>query len=301
MPDEIVEQPVETTETESTQTQPEEAATETTETEEQPKGTAEVTEEVQEPTQTEEPLPPPPPEKKKFVLKVDGQDVEKEYTEDEERAELQKAIAFSKKQQALAEFEKTHQQDLSIAQQVKTDPTFMKAQLARLQGYDPSIVFANPTPPPDWLKETNPDAWAQAKADHDFTVRAKSSIDQAFNSYVQMTSETNNRTVFEKAKMHFDLSDDQYNRLTAHVRNKVMPDRMGLYSFEDVETQYWALFGRENAAAEKLKTSESINASLQRGAKRTPAKPAGTKPEKLPPDVEEARRFRQWLKESTSP
>lgn len=298
MPDEIVEQSVEPKETEVQPT--EEAATETTETEEQPKGTAEVTEGAQEPTQTEEPLPPPPPEKKKFVLKVDGQDVEKEYTEDEERAELQKAIAFSKKQQALSEMEKTYQQDLSIAQQVKTDPTFMKAQLARLQGYEPGIVFANPTPPPDWLKEMNPDAWAQAKAEHDFTVRAKSSIDQAYNSYVQMTSETNNRTVFEKAKMHFDLSDDQFNRLNAHVRNKVMPDRMGLYSFEDVETQYWALFGRENAAAEKLKTSESITASLQRGAKRTPAKPSGTKPDKLPPDVEEARAYHNFVKELIS-
>ena len=298
MPDELVEQSVE--QPESTQTQQEEAAPVPTETEEQPTGTAEVTEEVQEPTQTEEPLPPPPPEKKKFVLKVDGQDDEKEYTEDEERAELQRAIAFSKKQQALAEFEKTHQQDLNIAQQVKADPIFMKAQLARLRGLDPSIVFATPQPPPDWLKEADPNAWAQAKADYNFSVLAKSDIDQAYNSYVQMTSETNNRTVFEKAKMHFDLSDDQYNRLTTHVRNKVMPDRMGLYSFEDVETQYWALFGRENAAAEKLKTSESINASLQRGAKRPPAKPSGTKPENIPADLAEARSYHQFVKELTS-
>ena len=263
--------------------------------------------EPQEPTEPTEPTepaepsepqaPPPPPEKKKYNLKVDGAEQEVEWSEDELLEHARKGLAFTKKTQVLAELEKQHQQDLSIAQQVKTDPTFMKAQLARLQGYEPSVIFANPQPPPDWLKETYPDQWAQLKADYDFTVRVKSSVDNAFNSYVQMTSDQNNQTVFQKARLSFELSDEQYNRLVTHVRNKVMPDRMGLYSFDDVETQYWALFGRENAAAEKLKTSESINASLQRGAKRPPAKPSGTKPEKLPPDVEEARRFREWLKD----
>lgn len=214
-----------------------------------------------EPTEPQEPAPEP----KKYVLKVDGEDIEK--TEEEIQELARQGLKFTHKMQQLSEYEKQVQTQVQLAKAVQADPTYAKAQIARQMGYqDPSFLFSNPQPPPEWLKEQNPQQYYEHLSYYNEMLRAKVVVDTAYTNYMGAAAQGANSTLFSQVALEKGLDENQKNELASFIQTNFRPDATGMYSKEIAESAYWAKFGRDAGAKAKIQNTNNIQKTIKKAA-----------------------------------
>jgi len=275
------EEPSEAVEETEEQKQPETA-------EEQPEGTAEAEEGEENP----------------FLIrtKIDGEEREFDLNDPEIRQQVQEHISkgfdYTKKLQKVAEWEKTNDGFLKLGQTVANDPTFLKVSLAQQMGLDPSLVFSNPSQPPEWLKTENPEQYADALAVYKQSIMAKQVIDNGATQYAQTMAQTNNQMLFDKSRMKYDLEPGEFAEFTNYVNNKIQPNQSGMYDESDMEAAYWAVLGKKRSGRDRLQTSETIRKTIQQGVtEASPTKAIPQKRERLTKQQKEEREFLDYVRE----
>jgi len=299
MPDE---QTVEQTTEETQETQVEETQTEETQTE-----ASEATGESEEQSQTEETQEGTAEESNPLIIraKVDGEDREYDLNDPEVRAQVQETLSkgydYTKKLQRIADFEKANEGLISLGRAVTQDPMYLKASIAQQMGYDPGKLYATPQPPPEWLKTENPEGYADALADHREHTRMLEVVNRATDQATRSLAQKNNELLFERARLQYELSPDEYARVTNYVSTKIQPGQNGLYENDDVKSAYWALFGERRSGQQKLETSENIRKTIKGAVQESGArKPVSSKPQILKGQKKEDREFLDFVKDVVS-
>jgi hypothetical protein len=286
----IVEQPqteqvAENPET-SQETQADATQQETTETVEPEKADQEQTEPVQEQPQVEV---------KKYKIKVDGQ--EEEHDENELIELAQKGVAFSKKQQALADMEKAQQFKTQAFDQLVNDPSIMKAMFARQMGVDPAVVLQNLQPPDPAYKDTNPEWYYPAQSKYEIAMGQRQAVEQGVNAFIKQSSDATNVQLVARTKLKHDLNDQQANEVANFVNSRLKPGMFGMYSEADMDTAVAALYGKQRQEQDKLQTANNIRETIKRGVQSQPARATSQRKEELPQDVAEGRNFLNFIRE----
>lgn len=273
-------------------------------TEPSPQGTTEPIEpqEPQEPTEPQEPVeppveppePPPEPVKKKYTMKVDGRDEEFEWTDEELLEQARKGVGFTKKTQALSEWEKANQQKLQLADQLMGNPNTVRYLMAQQLGYDPQMVLGNPqAPDPSW-REQYPDQYWQQKAYYDTAVTQKQAFDNAFNSIVSLNAQSANSALFEKARIQNNLSDSEYQSVRSYVDQNMRANQAGMYSDAQIQGAIRAVVDR--SASEKLETANRVQQTLKKAAtSSSPQKQIPQRQEKLSKKEKDEREYNEYV------
>ena len=290
MPDEQVEPKQEEPQEETPETQTESE----TKTEGQGESTAEVKEETQQEEVTEgktEVLPP-----KVWKIKVDGEESEK--TEEELLALAQQGAHYSKKMAAVSDMEKSIQQRAILENVAANDPTIWKMAMARQMGYDPTVVFATPQPPPQEMRDLNPEGYIQAYIAYETQTQQKAGIDRALQQFIATTAQMTNQGLLSKARLNHNLSEDEYRKVGEFLTQRMRPGVWGMYSDQDLEYAVFATLGQDRVAQAKLKTSENLRQKIKQAAKVTP-KPISQKPKEVDPKKKADSEFLQFVKDRT--
>lgn len=264
------------------------------------------------PVAGESPEPPPegtaeipaesPDDQFFFREKVDGQEVVWDIRDPEQRKQLsanaRQGFHYSKKLQALSEAEKANEGWTQLGRAAVSNPAFLQAMMAEKLGYGPEVLYGPTQPPPDWMREQDPNAYADALASHKESIRARAIIDRSVETYLGQVSSSTNQILFDRVKLQQELSDAEAKTLRQYVEAKIKPNNLGVFEAQDVENAYWALFGRQRMASEKLKTSEQIKKTIQQAA--TPQSATSVKPERLTKKQKEDRGFVDYVRENAA-
>jgi len=270
------------------------------------KAQEEPTEESSEDGATEEAQIEPDPDEQFLIReKVDGQEVVWDVRDPAQRKQLsenaRQGVHYTKKMQILSESEKANQGWADIGRSVVNDPVFMEMQMAKQLGYqDPSIVFSNPQQPPEWLKESDPSAYADQLANYREVVRAKEIVKNATASYRETVASQSNAVLFQNARLKYELDDTKADQLQSFVTGKFKPNNLGMYDESDMEKAYWSLFGKEVSAREKLTSSENIRKTIQKATRGAPAKAVSDKHQTMTKKQKDDKDYVEFIREQTS-
>lgn len=294
----------ETTEqVESTETQSEETteATEQTSTEE----TAETTEESasEESEQTEETETASDDEQFFIRNKVGDEEIVYDIRVPEQRKKLQedaqKGIGFTKKSQALSEWEKANEPMIQFAQTVLADETMQKALLAKQLNIDPTVAFVQSAPPDEYWKEANPEAYYAALYQHKKSTDDRARLEAGLKQYKEGLATNYNNTLVEKSKVKHDLKDSEVKEVVGYIQENMRANNLGMYSERQFDDAINALYGREKMAKEKLNQSEKFQKTMNKISKSAPVGKTSKAPEpkKYSGEEAEAKRFKDYVKE----
>ena len=253
----------------------------------------------QEPVQAVEPIEPVQepvePQLQRYVLRVDGKDVEVDESEIKELA--QKGFSFNQRMQAIAEMERANQQKLQLADGLLNSPEATKFVLAKQLGYDPNMVLGNVQPPdPSW-RETYPEQFGRAQAQYELAQNQRQAFESTVSNMLALNAQSANDAVFQKARLENNLDDTQYQQVRNFVTQRFRPNPNGMFSAEDVNLATMALFGRDRIASEKLKNSQNIQQTIkQAGSTRGQV---SQRPENISPQSKEAREYKEFVERAS--
>lgn len=311
MSKQVQENPEQQTTQEPVEETAQETSEEQTEHTEQPNGeSAEGSEEAQgdETSETGSTEGESKPDDEQFIIKgkVGDEEITYDLRVPEQRQKLvddaQKGIGFTKKSQALSEWEKANEPMLNFAQQVLQDETMQKAIVAKQLGIDPSTAFVKTAPPDEYWKEANPQAYWAAYYQHERTANDQARLEQGLKQYKQGLSQNYNTALVEKARVKHDLTDKQANDVAQYVISNMRPNSLEMYSERQFDDAVSALYGREKMKQQAIKQSDNFNKTMKTIAKSTaPAKTVKTVPPKVSKEVEAARSFKEYVKSVSKP
>jgi len=234
--------------------------------------------------------------------KVDGEDREFDLSNEDTLKEVQETLSkgygYTGKMQKLSESEKSNEAWINLGKSVANDPFFVKHSLAQQMNIDPSVLYANPQQPPEWLKTENPEQYADALAAYKQTMLSKQIIDQASESYTKQMAQTNNQMVLDKARLEHDMSEDEFRQVQNYVTTKIQPGQNGMYDASDVKSAFWALYGEKRAGQQRLDTSETIRKTIQTANREAGAgKSTPQRPERLTKKQKDDKAFTDFAKD----
>lgn len=295
--EEVVEQTAESAEAST-----EEATEQTEQTQEE---TAESSEESasKESEQTEATEEAPSEDEQFFIRnKVGDEEIVYDLRVPEQRKKLQedaqKGIGFTKKSQALSEWQKANEPMVQFAQNVLQDETMQKALLAKQLGIDPSVAFTQTQAPDEYWREANPEAYYQAKYLHQKATDDRARLEAGLKQYKEGLASNYNNTLIEKTKVKHDLKENETREIIGYIQENMRPNQLGMYSERQFDDAVNALYGREKMKQEKLKQSEKFNSTMKKISKSAPTKSAkAPEPKKVSPEEAEAKRYKEYVKE----
>jgi hypothetical protein len=206
------------------------------------------------PPAPEVPVAPPPPEKRKFKLKVDGQEREEQYSDDEVTVRLQKGYAAEKRMEEAAKVQKKWAE---LKQLAKDDPTLLFKELV---GADPD-EWAEGRVKEKWQRELMPEQERQM-ADLQKQLKDYQTKEQKRAEAEKARHEEMQQTLLEKQietdfKAAFEASGLPYTSENLEVFGKIALDAnefgIDLTPAQMVAEAKAELARRETAQAEKHK------------------------------------------------
>ena len=291
--------PQEETQTEEAPEQTEQPSTDETAETSESATEGEETEQAEETEVTETPA-----EDEQFFVrtKVEDEEIVYDLRVPEQREKLredaQKGIGFTKKSQALSDWQKANEPMLQFAQTVLSDETMQKAIVAKQLGIDPTTAFVKTQPPDEYWKDRNPQAYYQALYQHEKAVNDQARLDAGLKQYKDGLASNYNNALVEKAKVKHDLKETETKEVIAYIQENMRPNQIGMFSERQFDDAVTALYGREKMKQEKLKQSDNFNNTLKKISKNTNvAKPTKVvPPKKVSDEVAEAKRFKDYVK-----
>lgn len=213
------------------------------------------------------------------------------------KEDAQKGIGFTKKSQALSDWQKANEPLLQFAQTAMQNEVMQKAIVATQLGINPEVAFVKSQPPHESWKEQDPQAYYEALYQHKKTVDDQQRLDAGLKQYKESLATNFNNALVEKAKVKHDLNDGNTREVINYIQENMRPNQLGMYSERQFDDAVTALYGREKMKQEKLKTSENFNNTLKKIAKNTTvAKTTKVVPPKVTGEVAEAKQFKDFVK-----
>lgn len=248
-------------------------------------------------TPTETVVQPEVVEKPKQTWKLKRGEKEIEISDEAELLSLaSRGLDYQARVQALAEADKGRQTQDQLAGLVMNNPAVLKAEIARQNGLDPSVVLTDPRQPDEGLLQYDAQTYYRMKAEADLHARQKAWIDSAFENLSTQTRQQVNNSVFEVGRATHNLSDDEFSQVRQFVESTLRPSPAGTYSKSHVDLAVKALFGERKNADAKLAQTRAIQETVRRAASSAPAS-ASPKQEEVDPAVASAKAYREWVKE----
>lgn len=270
-----------------------------TETQTEQQTTVETTqqEQTQTETQTEQTTQEQETEVPKFKIKRNGEDIE--LTQEQLLEEAQKGYDYTRKTQELAEVRKQQEWKINTFDQLAQNPAMMKLAMATQLGYDPSLVVANPTPPPQELAQADPVLYTRLQTNYENDMRNKQVIDQAVNAYISKTATENNVATLNLVAIENNLNDQQKSEVAQFVQNNLRAAGTGMYSKNQIEIAVTALYGKQKQQEKVLNTANQVRTNLKKIADTPPASnPKKQQPPPSDPRLADAQRLVKLAEET---
>lgn len=213
-----------------------------------------------------------------FKLKNKEEEIVLDVRNPEHRKQLEenarKGIDYTKKTQLISELEQNLRDQQSKVASLQSDPDFVRLGIAKQMNIPAEVLFQNPQPPNEAMKDYAPTEYIQAYNSWDLAVKQKQLVENTFQMLQKQNSDSINQALVKRARLKYDdVGEKEFTDMLNWASQRFQPDpRTGVYPEDSLDIAYKQLFGEKKMEETKLKLSNNFNKKIQEAVKQKPVK-----------------------------
>lgn len=229
-------------------------------------------------TQQEETQEVAKPTDDEFVFKLKNKDEEivLDVRNPEHRKQLEenarKGIDYTKKTQLVSEIESELKAQKAKYSSFETDPDYVRLGIAKNMNIPAEVLFQNPQPPNEAMKDYDPTGYIQAFNSWDLAVKQKQLVENTFQMLQKQQSDSINTAIVKRARLKYeDTSEGEFKEMLTWASQRFQPDpRTGVFPEDALDIAYKQLFGEKKMANDKINISNNIQKKIKEAVKKQP-------------------------------
>lgn len=220
-----------------------------------------------------------------FKLKNKDEEVVLDIRNPEHRKQLEenarKGVDYTKKTQVISELEQHLKDERAKVQALNSDPDFIRLGIAKQMNIPAGVLFQDPQPPNNSMKDWDPEGYLQAFNSYDLATKQKALIENTFQMLQKQNADSINTAIVKKARLKYDsVSEDDFGQMLTWASQRFSPDKNGVYPEDSLDIAYKQIFGEKKMEETKLNLSNNFNKKIKDAVKQKPVKTVNQRVEK---------------------